>query len=543
MPSVRPYSAMSARAAGKQGATRTLVVWCLDWPVAALGVDPDRPAAVFHANRVVACTPTARAADVARGMRRREAQRRCPTLEIHERDLAREARAFEPVLVAVDGFAPRVEVTRPGSCALATRGPSRYFGGDETLARLLHVKVTETLAGRTTCRIGVADGVFAAALAARSQMAAEVGALVVPPGESAEFLASRPVTTLERTELVDVLVRLGLVTLGQIAALDIADLVGRFGAEGQIVHRLASGLDQRPLVTEPPPPELAVTAELDPPVERVDQAAFVARALAIELHDRLAKRGQACTRVAIEAETEHGEHLVRLWRHEGALSAGAIADRVRWQLDGWLDGPVRARPTGGLVRLALVPDEVVAATGRQLGFWGGETAADERAKRAVARLEAMLGPEAVTVPVRSGGRGAGEQLRLVPTQGQDLLERSSAAIEGDGRGERSPWPGSLPVPSPAVLGPAVEARLVDDRGEPIRVGGRGLVSAPPVRCSVDGGPWLDIEVWAGPWLVDERWWDPERRRRWARFQIVTADGLALLISVSGGRATVEATYD
>ena len=66
--------------------------------------------------------------------------------------------------------------------------------------------------------------------------------------------------------------------------------------------------------------------------------------------------------------------LERRWRHEGALSAGAIADRVRWQLDGWLSGSVSSRPTGGLDRLVLVPEEVRAASGRQLGFWGGQSA-------------------------------------------------------------------------------------------------------------------------------------------------------------------------
>ena len=84
------------------------------------------------------------------------------------------------------------------------------------------------------------------------------------------------------------------------------------------------------------PPDLTVTMELDPPADRVDMAAFAAKAMADELHGRLAVLGLACTRIAIEAETENGEHLLRLWRHEGALSAGHVAERVRWQLDGWL---------------------------------------------------------------------------------------------------------------------------------------------------------------------------------------------------------------
>ncbi|MBW3557856.1 MAG: DNA polymerase Y family protein, partial [Actinobacteria bacterium] len=146
---------------------RTLVVWCPDWPVtAALLSEPGRaadevvPAAVVHANLVVACSAAARAEGVQRGLRRREAQARCPGLVVVERDAGAEARAFEPVVATLDSLCPRIEILRPGCCAFATRGPSRYFGGDEALTAL----VVQTVP--VPCRVGVADGPFAALLAA-----------------------------------------------------------------------------------------------------------------------------------------------------------------------------------------------------------------------------------------------------------------------------------------------------------------------------------------------------------------------------------------
>ena len=159
---------------------------------------------------------------------------------------------------------------------------------------------------------------------------------MVPSGRSAGFLAPFPVRVLDRPDLADLLVRLGLATLGDLAALPAGTVLARFGTDGALAHRLARGQDERPLAARTPPPELAVAAELDPPAERVDMAMFVAKSLADELHELLAARGLACTRVAIEAETEHGEHLVRLWRHDGALTSRAIAERVRWQLEGWM---------------------------------------------------------------------------------------------------------------------------------------------------------------------------------------------------------------
>ncbi|MGN6694660.1 MAG: DNA polymerase Y family protein, partial [Aquihabitans sp.] len=114
--------------------TRTLVVWCPDWPVLASEPEPAAPVIVVRANRVVAASMAARAAGVEVGLRRRAAQRRCPSVEVVDHDPGRDARAFEPVASSLDAITPGVEVTRPGTLAFGTLGPSRYFGGDDALA-------------------------------------------------------------------------------------------------------------------------------------------------------------------------------------------------------------------------------------------------------------------------------------------------------------------------------------------------------------------------------------------------------------------------
>jgi protein ImuB len=43
--------------------------------------------------------------------------------------------------------------------------------------------------------------------------------------------------------------------------------------------------------------------------------------------------------------------------------------------------------------------------------------------------------------------------------------------------------------------------------------------------------------------VEERWWDDAGQRRRARFQLVTADGAARLLTVEGGRWWLAAVYD
>ena len=232
---------------------------------------------------------------------------------------------------------------------------------------------------------------------------------------------------------------------------------------------MASGLDERPPDARHPPVDWSVSSEIDPPADRVDRVAFLARTLADELHRRLGSDGVTCVRVGIEAETEYGEQLIRFWRHEGALTDAAVADRVRWQLDGWLNGSAATRPSGGITRLALVPDELIAARGRQLGFWGGETEVDQRAVRVAARLQGQLGADAVLVPERDGGRHPNEQLRLVPAATVELTGRSLAPDP-----DAAPWPGALPAPSPTrVLSAPIPIDVLDIDGSLVTVTGRG----------------------------------------------------------------------
>ena len=551
---------------------RVLAVWSPDWPVTAAaraaGVPAHRPAAVFHANRVLACSATARRTGVRRGLRRREAQARCPELAVLAPDPGRDARAFEPVVAAVEALAPGVEVIRPGLLVLPARGPVGWFGGERPAAERLIDQVA--LHTRVECQIGFADGTFAAVLAARSGRGVE-------PGRTREFLAPLEVAELDRdpdvdrSDLVDLLRRLGLRSLGAFASLPVADVASRFGADAVAAHRLARGLDPRPPVRRVPPEELAVEMELDPPVDRVDAAAFAARGLAGRLHRTLAGHGLACTRLGVAARTGSGEELLRIWRCAEPLTPGGTVDRVRWQLDSWL-----ARGgSGALVALRLTPEDTVTAGALQRGLWGDVGEADERAGRALVRAQALLGPQAVLTPVLTGGRDPAERVRLVPwgeeraaDPAEELPaataepERARAATPGPaaaparGRPPRDPppsWPGRLPTPSPATVPPEpIPVQLLDADGARVCPIAPDLLGAAPARLTDDGRPPREVRDWAGPWPVRHRWWsagqDPggagaDAPEVVVRIQVVLADGAALLLVHDGRRWWVTGVYD
>ena len=475
---------------------RTLVVWCPDWPLVVAGL-ADRPAAVLAANRVVASSGPARVEGVRLGQRRREAQACCPELVVVAEDQLRDARSFEPVVAAVASFTPQVELTRPGACAIPARAAARYFGGEAALSKKICdaggqavvavARAGGTVAPEPPCKAGIADGPFAARLAARE-------GVIVPRGLAAEWLSHFPVEVLGLRELAGVLRRLGIRTLGDFAGLDEAAVLARFGSEGGFAHRLARGLDERPLVLGDPPADLTVSRALDPPLDRADAVGFVAIGLAEELVGRLSPHGLAATRLLVEAETEHGESLQRCWRGDRPFTARAIVDRVRWQLEGWLQGPVITAPTAGITMLRLGVGEVVPDDGRQMDFEGGIAQASRQVERGLARVQGLLGHEAVLMATRAGGRGPGEQIRLVawgeePEGGhsapsssktarpQQQPGRSSKRVRSGGRAappgartrEAPPWPGRLPPPSPALVHPVpLAVEVFDARRSPGR---------------------------------------------------------------------------
>lgn len=476
---------------------RVLAVWCPDWAAVAAaamaGVGADRPVAVLRGNRVVVCSAIARADGVRRGMRRREAQGCCPELVVAQEDPDRDARLFEPVVGAVDATVPGVEVLRPGLIVLGARGAARYFGSEEAAAEQL---IDAVAVAGAEAQIGIADALSTAVLAAR-------GAAIVPPGEGARYLAPLPVSELavepslaapERADMVDLLHRLGLRRIGDFARLTTAEVASRFGADAVLAHRIARALPERPPSARPPAPELIVGLDCDPPIDRVDAAAFAGRQLSTRLHTVLSAAGVACTRLAISARTEAGEELTRIWRCARPLTAPDTADRVRWQLDGWLTH--RDRPTAPIVALRLEPVEVVATDALQLGLWGGEGEQAERARRVLVRVQGLLGGEAVRIGVLSGGRGPAERVTMIA-----LGDEPAPATD-----PTQPWPGRLPEPAPTLLllqRPTVGLTAAD--GAPVEVTDRGLFTADPARLRWGHKQWA-LLGWAGPWPVTDRWW-------------------------------------
>src|SRR5699024_890890 len=351
--------ATPAPAARTAAATRTVAVTVPDWPLlAALDRHQRRvedapaldlaaaPVILLDQHHVTHAGAAAREAGVRPGLKRRAARAACPEALVLEADGEHESALFELVAPAVATVAAGVDVLRPGVLLMSARGPARHQGGEEALAERILDAVAE-LTG-WDCAVGIADGPFAALLASPPGR-------IVREGRSAEYLAphpsqaprrapvgpgwghrgqpsaTRPERRLDLAETVDLLQRLGIMTLGDLAVLPSAAVADRFGPDVATLHLLSRGQEPTPPAAHHPTQPILAETTLETPLVRTDQAAFIARPLAEQLHTLLVERGLVCTRLRIVARTEGGEEMERTWRHDGALTVADVVDRIRWQ--------------------------------------------------------------------------------------------------------------------------------------------------------------------------------------------------------------------
>ena len=530
---------------------RVAALWFPDWPVQAAKLErggrdsregevSDEGAAterviIAHQHRVKVCSSAARAAGIRRGMRVRAAQAIAPELTVIEDNPDRDGRAFAGLAASLDDVAASVEVLRPGLVIADLQAAANFHGSEDAALEML----LDAAARRGIDTFaGAADEIATAVIAARAGTR-------VPAQASAEFLAAQPLRVLiaetalgADTTTVTTLGQLGITTLGECAAIPPAAMTTRFGVAGMHIHRIAAAAPDRRVAPEIPPADLSVAITPEEPIERVDTAAFAARMLAANLHERLKSTGKNCLRLKIVAEIDSGgasaQQVERVWRTREALTEAGTADRVRWQLDGWLT----AGGSGVITSLRLEPLEL--AEPDAVGNLWSDGASGHDARRVIERVQSQLGMDAVVQPRFVGGRGVAERIQLIP-----FGEAASPV-------EEKLWPGAIPAPLPARLGggidhPASSIVLIDAQGHPIQVTAEVLLSAEPYALAWGDKKYL-VTGWAGPWPVDEGWWGSEAHQsRVARLQLVgTAHAggsvSAWLLAWSRRRWRVEAVY-
>lgn len=484
-------------------------MWYPAWALRRPDAPRDRPAqAVGDDGLVVARNHLAAEAGVRVGMRRRAAEAICPTVTTLVEDPTAEMARFEPVIEAIEALVPRVEVASAGLMYIPMDGALTYYGG---LVPLVERIDKELAAFGDEHRIGVGLGPFAAHQAVRMTTDAEPIHIVE---DDREFLSNLGVEALGSEDLAATFRWLGITTLGAVADLPKGAVISRFGRQGLEAHRISRGED-RNVDPRTIPEDPSVSSRFDPPIQAMDQAAFVARNLAQQLIANLAPHGVAPHRVTVTAEAADGTVRTRVWRSADPFDDRTLAERIRWQLRAWIEG-VSSGIRGGLSSLLVVPADL-SGMGRQMSL-EEDAGSFEETQRALMEVQAITGTDNLLVARPQGGRDPGQLV---------FWERWGDEPQRPAFDASAPWPGRIPSPMPALVPPdPVPFQVQFNEGIPEQVRLRSR--------------WVPVLSWAGPWRHVGRWWDGEPSTD--RYQIVTSAG-AYLCEVREGSTYLIGVYD
>ena len=175
-----------------------------------------------------------------------QARRLCPEGVFLPVRMAQYGRVSAQVMAILGSYTPLLEKLSIDEAFLDVTESRALFGPGAQIARAIKDRVRAEL--HLTASVGVAPNKFLAKLA--SDLRKPDGLVIVPPDDVAGFLRDLPISRLwgvgPATEKE--LARLGIRTIGQMAAYPAETLRRRFGASGDGLHRLARGEDDREVI-------------------------------------------------------------------------------------------------------------------------------------------------------------------------------------------------------------------------------------------------------------------------------------------------------
>jgi protein ImuB len=253
-------------------------------------------------SEVTAACPTALAAGIRIGMAITQARALVPELRVDAADPHGDRADLERLAHGLARrWSPSVTLAGEDLLFLDLTGVAHLHGGEARMLRRLHALLARL---GFAARIAVADTPGAAWAFARFRPET---LLLCPPDEHGGWLAPLPVEALRLAgDALDLLHRLGIDSIGQLAALPRAPLVRRFGTT--IAARLDQALGRIPEPVTPvtPPEPIAVTQRFAEPIATPEAIAHWLGDLVHRLAEALAGAGQGARRIGLVADRVDG---------------------------------------------------------------------------------------------------------------------------------------------------------------------------------------------------------------------------------------------
>jgi protein ImuB len=434
-----------------------------------------------NAAHVVAATRRARTKGIRPGMSLAQARSILPKLIARPRDIECERTAQEALFEVAETFSPRVEDAGEGVVFVDISGMARHYESETGLARAA-MRAAEGVA--LPARVGIAASKLAARVAAELPKAPTI----VEAGKESEFLAPLPLTRLSpELDAAATLRRWGIASIGELAGLPESEVASRLGELGRELHHAARGIDPRPLIPRPLPPDFREGMELEWPLVALEPFLFIANAALDRLSKRMELQGFACTRLELTLVLEPDGFYSR------AIDLPAPTRDVKTMLT-LLRLDLEKNPPGAPVAgftLVAHPDRPRRA---QLSLFGPPALSPEKLATTIARLVSMLGEGRVGMAMAVDGHlperhAVGDYAPPPPPTTRTAPRRSRGLL-------------AVRVFRPPV---AVEVitRETDGEKQIATINGEGDLSG-------------NVRVSSGPWRIEEGWWNdaPASREYW-----------------------------
>lgn len=453
---------------------------------------------------IVAASPAASTLGITRGMALTLARALVPQLIIRDADPAGDTIGLQQLAVMLaTRWTPTVTRSDSDGLFLDLTGVSHLHGGERRMAERL-----VRLLGRrhVTARIAVADTAGAAWALARY---ATTTVTICPPGAQADAIAPLPAMGLRLPDTVLALFRrLGIATIGDVAALPHAPFARRFGVAAAMRLDQALGHVAEPLVPVQPPRIIRVTERFAEPIATAEAIEHYLAQLVPRLTDALTRAGLGARIVRLVAERVDGQaHAIQIGFARANRDAKHILRLIQRRIE-------TIEPGYGIDALSLHVRRAEPLDAQPL---------DERLEERtpdLGPLVDMLTNRALPVwreiPVESDvpERSVSRRPPLDTTAQAAASWKGGDVRQLDQRAPDHPWHASRPRPARLLRRPEQLDHVVSE-----------LPDQPPRRFSWRGQSHVVVRA-DGPERIAGEWWKRDGERKAVRdyFRVELADG-------------------
>ena len=248
-------------------------------------------------SRLHAVDERARKLGLAAGMTVAQARAYVAAVSVHAVHDIQLEQALARVAEVALAFGPTVSIVMPDTVLVDLTGAAHLAGGEQAVASELAARVEQL---DHYVRVVIADGPYLAAAIARHGLERVV---VVPAGQASRWMHGLPIVALPiEAETASWLVRVGVMTVGDLTQLPRAQVASRLGDAAPQIMALLSGFDPSPLHPYEPPQQVCEQAQWEQGLERQEALVFVLHRLASRVGARLEGRGEATVELELTSE-------------------------------------------------------------------------------------------------------------------------------------------------------------------------------------------------------------------------------------------------